>query len=74
MNPMSAAGITTEGVYDDVIEALRRVTVQIIDPTGNQGAGVIWSGAGLVMKNAHVVNGDEFACLLRVPGGERESA
>ena len=57
MNRVVPPSITTGSLWDQVLEALRRVTVQIFGPAGNHGAGVVWSGNGLIITNAHVVNG-----------------
>jgi serine protease Do len=56
MNPIVSPGITSEGLYD-VGELLRRLTVQVLGPAGSYGAGVIWSGNGLILTTAHVVSG-----------------
>jgi serine protease Do len=57
VNRVVAASITTESRWDDLAEALRRVTVQIIGSAGNHGAGVVWKGDGLIVTNDHVVSG-----------------
>lgn len=57
MNPIVSPGITSEGLYDGVIELLRRLTVQVIGPTGSHGAGVVWSRNGLIITSAHVLRG-----------------
>lgn len=43
-----------------VVDALRRVTVQVRTGGGGsgQGAGVVWNQMGLVITNAHVVRGE----------------
>jgi serine protease Do len=56
LNRITRPSITSTGLWKDVVEALRRVTVEVIGPTGNRGAGVVLSGDGLVVTNAHVVN------------------
>ena len=57
VNRVAPASITTESRWDDIVEALRRVTVQIIGSAGNHGAGVVWTDDGLIVTNAHVVSG-----------------
>ena len=49
------AGLTGEAA--DVIAALRR-SVVLIQGRDGHGAGVVWSGDGLVVTNDHVVRGD----------------
>lgn len=66
VNRFLPASITFESRTDQVVEALRQVTVQIFGPTGNCGAGVIWSSDGLIITNAHVVNG---ASMVRLYDG-----
>jgi serine protease Do len=54
-----------------LVSALRRAVVEIRSPAGC-GAGIIWSGAGLVVTNAHCVR--KNAPLTIEINGERHSA
>jgi serine protease Do len=56
VNRVGFPSITSAGLWDGVVETLRRVTVQIIGPAGNHGAGVVWSADGQIVTNAHVVS------------------
>src|SRR5437016_1722635 len=66
VNRVVPPGIFTESLWDGLAEALRRVTVQIFGPAGNHGAGVVWNSGGLIVTNAHVVNG---ASMIRLHDG-----
>jgi serine protease Do len=44
-------------VFGEVTERLRRVTVQVLAGGSGRGSGVVWSGDGQVVTNAHVVEG-----------------
>jgi serine protease Do len=46
----------------EVIEKLRRSTVQITDGRGG-GSGVVWDGNGAIITNAHVVRSREIALI-----------
>jgi S1-C subfamily serine protease len=63
VNRVAPASITNESRWDDIVQALRRVTVQVFGPAGNHGAGVLWSSNGLLVTNAHVVNGTSMVRL-----------
>ncbi|MDE3137228.1 MAG: trypsin-like peptidase domain-containing protein [Acidobacteriota bacterium] len=43
--------------WSDLAESLRRITVEIRGPDGRHGAGVVWTADGIIITNAHVVNG-----------------
>jgi serine protease Do len=47
-----------------VVDALRRVTVQVQTRGSGLGAGVLWDGAGLVVTNAHVARGERATIQL----------
>jgi serine protease Do len=57
VNRVAPVSITNESRWDDIAQALRHVTVQIFGTAGNHGAGVVWRSDGLIVTNAHVVNG-----------------
>ena len=63
VNRVVRESITTESLGDQLSEALQRVTVQIFGPAGNHGAGVVWSGDGLIVTTAHVVHGTSMVRL-----------
>jgi serine protease Do len=43
--------------FGDIVEKLRRVTVQVTSYRNGGGSGVIWSPDGSIVTNAHVVEG-----------------
>jgi serine protease Do len=45
------------GTFGEVVEKLRRATVQVKPHRNGGGSGVIWSGDGQIITNAHVVEG-----------------
>jgi len=66
MNRVAPAGISIECSCDDVVQTLRRLTVQIFGQAGHHGAGVVWRSNGLVVTNAHVLN---EASMIRLHDG-----
>jgi serine protease Do len=50
--------------FGEVTERLRRVTVQVFAGRGSRGSGVLWSGDGRVVTNAHVVEGSHVRVEL----------
>lgn len=42
--------------YEELIDRLRRCTVQVLNGRGG-GSGVVWTAGGLIMTNAHVADG-----------------
>lgn len=65
VNPVAPVGISIE-YGDDLVQSLRRLTVQIFGQAGRHGAGVVWRDDGLVVTNAHVLNG---ASMIRLHDG-----
>jgi len=59
--------------FDDIAEQLRRSTVLIHSGGRGNGSGVIWSGEGLIVTNAHVVHGSNV-CVQLWDGREFEAA
>ena len=57
----------------DIAEQLRRSTVLIHAGGRGNGSGVIWSGEGLIVTNAHVVHGPNV-CVQLWDGREFEAA
>ena len=55
MSPNAASALARE--LGDSVDLLRRVTVQVRTRRASIGAGVVWDGGGLVITNAHVVQG-----------------
>src|SRR5260370_41519058 len=59
--------------FGDIAERLRRSTVLIHAGGRGKGSGVIWSGEGLIVTNAHVVHGPNV-CVQLWDGREFEAA
>jgi serine protease Do len=54
MNPSVSASISVGEQLAEVVERLRRSTVEVRGPEGGRGSGVIWRPGGLIVTNAHV--------------------
>ena len=48
--------------FNEVVDKLRRSTVQITDGRGG-GSGVVWDSAGTIVTNAHVARSDRLALI-----------
>jgi serine protease Do len=48
--------------FNEVVEKLRRSTVQITDGRGG-GSGVVWDAAGTIVTNAHVARSNQIALI-----------
>jgi len=59
--------------FGDIAEQLRRSTVLIHAGGRGNGSGVIWSGEGLIVTNAHVLHGPNV-CVQLWDGREFEAA
>jgi len=59
--------------FGDIAEQLRRSTVLIHAGGRGNGSGVIWSGEGLIVTNAHVLHGTNV-CVQLWDGREFEAA
>jgi serine protease Do len=66
-NRVVPPGINTECAWDELAQKLRRVTVHIFGDKGNHAAGVVWRNDGLIVTNAHVVNGTS---MIRLQDGQ----
>jgi serine protease Do len=50
--------------FGEVTERLRRVTVQVLAGGNGRGSGVVWSGDGRIVTNAHVLPGGQVRVEL----------
>jgi S1-C subfamily serine protease len=57
VNRVAPVGISIDCGCHDLVERLRRLTARIFGQAGRHGAGVVWRSDGLVVTNAHVLNG-----------------
>ncbi len=57
--------------FGEVVEKLRRSTVQVRAQRNGSGSGVIWSQDGRIVTNAHVVEGASGEVLLELWDGRR---
>ncbi len=59
-------------MFEALAESLRRSTVQIFGRRHGTGSGVIWSTGGLVVTNAHVIDGRD--CMVETHDGRKLEA
>jgi serine protease Do len=52
------------GAFGEIAEQLRRVTVQVLAGRTGRGSGVVWSQAGQIITNAHVLSGSHVEVEL----------
>lgn len=57
--------------FGDIIEKLRRATVQVRPHRSGGGSGVIWSRDGQIITNAHVVEGASESVQIELWDGRR---
>jgi serine protease Do len=63
--------------FGEVTERLRRITVQVLAGGTSRGSGVVWSGDGQVVTNAHVLQpqvGQESRIIVELWNGRRLAA
>lgn len=63
-NRVFPPGISWESEGSGLIERIRRITVEVLGPDGRRGAGVIWTGDGGIVTNAHVARGHVMVRFL----------
>jgi serine protease Do len=56
---LAAGGNNVGAAFGNIIEILRRSTVQISAQRNGGGSGVVWSPNGTIISNAHVVEGSD---------------
>lgn len=78
VNRVAPPGIISKCAWDDLAQSLRRVTVQIFGHAGHHGAGTVLRSDGVIVTNAHVVNGfsmvrlqDGRSCHAAFVAGDR---
>lgn len=71
--PSPASGLNVEQIADLVAPSVAAVEVQLANGTGGQGSAVIIDEDGLLVTNAHVVEG-AAAVAVQLPDGSRSTA